>query len=420
MSRGEGSAIRPREDLMPRPQWEDRMARVVALCRSVATRNEGLRRITKRSSLPSIALLAIVSGCASANLTVIKPISAPVKTVSLTIQETAGAQIPPEEADNFKLTLTTKLEGAGIQVLSTARSDALLGQVSEYDPGNRALRYLVGFGAGRARIESAWTIKDEAGQEIGACRIDGSMAMGVFGGSVSEVHLQMGDALARFLSGEGISSAEYAVPDAAQPPAAPATGAQLASAGQAPAGAGAFWNSFREVPPVSPMAMKGRDLFLCCNLAFDSHHDASDAGYLFTDEKKRVVLPVGTSVRVTDAKRDTVSFTADGQPQTFKLSLEYGNEKIPPLQFFPMILRETDPRTQIATFPADIQAGIKDGRLAYGMTREQAVMARGYPPFHRTPDLNAPTWLYYDSGDLGEYVTFTDGHITAIKAGPTP
>jgi hypothetical protein len=54
--------------------------------------------------------------------------------------------------------------------------------------GNRALRYLVGFGAGQGRISSALTVKDAA---TGAVKYrsskDSMLAMGLFGGSMEPI-----------------------------------------------------------------------------------------------------------------------------------------------------------------------------------------------------------------------------------------
>ena len=153
---------------------------------------------------------------------------------------------------------------------------------------------------------------------------------------------------------------------------------------------------------------------------FDGDGDRTDSGYLLTDDKERIVLAVGTPILVTEAKADQVTFTANGQAQEFTLSLEYGSPKISSMQYFPLVLRDADPSPQLAALTPETQAAIRDGRLVYGMTREQAAMARGYPPFHQTPDLDAPTWLFYDDGDTGQYVSFTNGQITSIKAGPPP
>ena len=74
-----------------------------------------------------------------------------------------------------------------------------MGDVERYQPGIRALRYFIGFGAGRGRFASKWVVKDPTGSELGTCRVDGSITMGVFGGSYDDVLEKAGDRLAEFL-----------------------------------------------------------------------------------------------------------------------------------------------------------------------------------------------------------------------------
>lgn len=50
-------------------------------------------------------------------------------------------------------------------------------------------------------------------------------------------------------------------------------------------------------------------------------------------------------------------------------------------------------------FLGDIKAGVP--RL--GMTKEQVIITRGYPPGHKTPSLDGSRWVYWSS----RYVTYT-------------
>ena len=52
---------------------------------------------------------------------------------------------------------------------------------------------------------------------------------------------------------------------------------------------------------------------------------------------------------------------------------------------------------------------IKSGNLKMGMTKEQVVMARGYPPGHKTPSLDDDTWVFWSSRFVMQTIVFTDG-----------
>jgi hypothetical protein len=54
-------------------------------------------------------------------------------------------------------------------------------------------------------------------------------------------------------------------------------------------------------------------------------------------------------------------------------------------------------------FNADMQANIKAGEVKLGMTREQVIITRGWPPAHKTSSLAANKWKYWSS----RFVTVT-------------
>jgi outer membrane protein assembly factor BamE (lipoprotein component of BamABCDE complex) len=53
-----------------------------------------------------------------------------------------------------------------------------------------------------------------------------------------------------------------------------------------------------------------------------------------------------------------------------------------------------DPTLRIATFPADIQAAIKAGKIVPCMTREQVIIAVGPPRTDETASLERNEWMY--------------------------
>ena len=46
------------------------------------------------------------------------------------------------------------------------------------------------------------------------------------------------------------------------------------------------------------------------------------------------------------------------------------------------------------------------------MTREQVVMARGFPPGHKTPSLDADIWTYWTSRHGSQTIVFTNGVLS--------
>lgn len=63
-------------------------------------------------------------------------------------------------------------------------------------------------------------------------------------------------------------------------------------------------------------------------------------------------------------------------------------------------------------------ACVRRGEVAPGMSRRAVLLARGYPPEHRTPSLESSTWIYWDSRFHATEVHFdARGQTTAPPPG---
>ena len=150
-----------------------------------------------------VAILLLSVGCvaASASLTVVRPLGAPVKDVSLRIEP--SDQVNDAQRSHVHTVLTSAISTTGVAVRpENSGGSALAGKIERYSPGNKTLRWFFGlFGAGRGSFESTWRVVDSAGQELGSCRVDGSIQMGAFGGNFDGALKKAGERLGEFLSG---------------------------------------------------------------------------------------------------------------------------------------------------------------------------------------------------------------------------
>jgi hypothetical protein len=145
---------------------------------------------TIAKNLFALGALTLTVACATANVSVVKAPSQPVRRLTLSFAPGPDAQkITDEQQSRLRTVLTSALTSAGINVVSASEPGVpkLDGVIERYNPGIRALRYFVGFGAGRATFASSWRVMDPSGGVIGECRVTGSVAMGAFGGSYDEV-----------------------------------------------------------------------------------------------------------------------------------------------------------------------------------------------------------------------------------------
>jgi hypothetical protein len=154
-----------------------------------------------------------------------------------------------------------------------------------------------------------------------------------------------------------------------------------------------------------------REGFACCNLHYEDIW-ISDANY-----SNLPMIPVGTPVKILRFGRNRAYVTIGGR--SMRLAHDYGRERESLEQWVEKIIVDVDPNQKIASYPALIQNAIKAGRIAVGMTREQVIMAMGYPLSTENPWLGAPVWKMWASM-YGKYqlVWDTGGKLTKIVADP--
>ncbi|MGF1764655.1 hypothetical protein [Aliivibrio kagoshimensis] len=69
-------------------------------------------------------------------------------------------------------------------------------------------------------------------------------------------------------------------------------------------------------------------------------------------------------------------------------------------------------KNTITTMSKIDQAGIKEGVVKSGMTKQGVILAIGYPPEHRTPSLESDEWVYWRNRFGTTLIKFTDGVVT--------
>jgi hypothetical protein len=164
----------------------------------------------------------------------------------------------------------------------------------------------------------------------------------------------------------------------------------------------------RPSPPQGPMT----DGYLCCNMR--SYGSAiSDINY---DEQGTHVVAVGTPARITAYDFRFFKLDLAGKPQ--RINNDY-SRNITLIDFAKRYVVAEDPKQKIAAFPGPVRDAILAGKVMPGMTREQVLMAIGYPIASETPNLEAPTWRYWRDSWSEYQVSFDDqGLVKAVVGDP--
>ena len=152
--------------------------------------------------------------------------------------------------------------------------------------------------------------------------------------------------------------------------------------------------------------------FLCCNMQSDGSW-ISDINYRAEGKK---LVHAGTPVKVTGFGRWRVLVEIGGQ------SLAIGNDYSRSMsmeEFARRYVVAEDPSPRVQSAPAKVREAIQAAKVTRGMTREQVLLAIGYPITSYNEKLDAPIWRYWLDRS-SEYQVFwgADGHVERVFGAP--
>jgi len=131
------------------------------------------------------------------------------------------------------------------------------------------------------------------------------------------------------------------------------------------------------------------DGYTCCNLHYD-YDRISDANW-----SNLPMIPAGAKIRVVEYGLNRATVEIDGKP--IRIGHDYGRDRESTETYVRKLIVADDPRAVIATYPPEVRDAIFRGVVIPGMTREQVLIAAGYPPTHRTFTLDSNVWHLWAS-----------------------
>ncbi|HMW54966.1 MAG TPA: hypothetical protein PKZ67_11100 [Accumulibacter sp.] len=153
--------------------------------------------------------------------------------------------------------------------------------------------------------------------------------------------------------------------------------------------------------------------YACCNLHYSGDW-ISDSNYT-----QLSFIPVGTPITVKKIDRYRYRAYVDVAGRPMRMGLDYGRGQETTEQWVNKVVVLDDPRTRLATFPPLIREAIWLGRVMRGMTREQVIMAAGYPQSDETPWLDVLYWRYWWASSGPYYVYWSrNKEVTRIEGSP--
>jgi hypothetical protein len=165
-------------------------------------------------------------------------------------------------------------------------------------------------------------------------------------------------------------------------------------------------------PAPAPVGADGQPAFprqgyACCDLHYDKDW-INDGNYA-----ELPMIAAGTPIEVLSYGRQRAAVKVDGKPM--RLGHDYGRDQESLDAWVNKIVVKDDPRSRIAGYPAAIQEAVRQGKVMIGMSRDQVIVAAGYPLTSENLSLDAPQWRMWRSSH-GEYqLNFSrDGHLVSV------
>jgi hypothetical protein len=145
--------------------------------------------------------------------------------------------------------------------------------------------------------------------------------------------------------------------------------------------------------------------YLCCNMYYPSPR-FHDANY----QMRGTFIPLGTQVKVTAMTDAEVTFIDVASNRQFTWVKRYS--RAPLASLLGVWFVNENPRDTVDQFDESVRTLIYTGKAVPGMTKQQVILALGFPPEHKTPDTSLDVWTYWKQNPYT--VQFSNGIVTSV------
>lgn len=127
------------------------------------------------------------------------------------------------------------------------------------------------------------------------------------------------------------------------------------------------------------------------------------------------LIPINTAVKITDMGSRSMEFEI---PSMNSVEIEFKNiekySKMDDMEKVKARLLATK-KVDLSKFSKKVQEAIKNGEIETGMTKQEVLLAFGYPPAHKTPSIDSDKWTYWKTRWDTMIVYFKNNKVTRIK-----
>jgi len=129
--------------------------------------------------------------------------------------------------------------------------------------------------------------------------------------------------------------------------------------------------------------------------------------------KTGIIIPAGTEVSDIRVSKRAVSFVTvkDHAKYTANFNIKFHPGKTTE-DYAKMMFSEKDFSQLTQGMSQTEIEGINEGAIKVGMSKKAVIVAYGYPPEHKTPDMNSKVWLYWMNRFKSKAINFDDSGKT--------
>ncbi len=126
-------------------------------------------------------------------------------------------------------------------------------------------------------------------------------------------------------------------------------------------------------------------------------------------------IPVNTEVKILDMNAKVIVFEYEGQKIKYEVYTKY--TRVDAGTMLDRLFSAS--KVDLSVHSSDVVENINKGLVAVGMTKDEVLLARGYPPFHMTKGVEANTWKYWRHRFATALVLFENDSVVEIKGVPS-
>lgn len=128
------------------------------------------------------------------------------------------------------------------------------------------------------------------------------------------------------------------------------------------------------------------------------------------------IIPAGTEVEVFYAKRGRVKFRIKDKKAGFLFTYVRKHSSLGFEEEFARLFSSENRFAKLSKkFSSKERAAVEEGKVVEGMSREAVLAAYGYPPSHKTPDLDDNLWIYWVKRMSTKEVVFKKGKVSSVR-----